>query len=225
MPQIFHPSMDTISRATIFGAVFIVAVFGWLMMRVARSPYMTDVGVIKAQPVPFSHLHHVAECGIDCRYCHTSVEQSSFAGIPPTQTCINCHSYIWPDSPMLGPVFASYRDNRPLVWNRVHDVPDFAYFDHSVHVHAGVACVTCHGHVDRMPLMYRTETLHMEWCLNCHRQPEKYVGPRESVFASTAIPGDLATLRRASHEDDGELSLAERHFDTFQLTNCSTCHY
>src|SRR5262249_40671092 len=143
MPQIFHPSMNTLSRLTIFGAVFIVSALGWLALTVARSPYVTNAGVVREQPVPFSHKHHVAEAGIDCRYCHTSVESSPFAGIPPTQTCMNCHSQIWSQSAMLEPVRSSFRDDTPLKWNRVHDLPDYVYFDHSIHIAKGVACTTC----------------------------------------------------------------------------------
>jgi Cytochrome c7 and related cytochrome c len=215
MPQIFHPSMNTVSRATIFGAVFILAMLLWLTMRIVRSPYVSAVNVIKPQPVPFSHQHHVAECGIDCRYCHNSVEQSSFAGIPPTETCMNCHSHIWADSPMLEPVRASYRDDKPLVWNRVYDLPDFAYFNHSIHIHRGVACATCHGELAEMPLTWKASTLYMEWCLECHRQPERYIGPPEAVFASHA---------------SGEIPHAEADFGWENrrgtlLTNCSLCHF
>lgn len=216
MPQIFHPSMNTFSRATIFGAVFILALLAWLTMTVVRSPYVSGVGVIKPQPVPFSHAHHVAECGIDCRYCHTSVEDSSFAGIPPTQTCMNCHSEIWPDSPMLAPVRESFRDDVPLVWNRVHDVPDFAFFYHNIHVQRGVACSECHGQMSEMPLTWKTSTLYMEWCLECHRDPESAMGPPEKVFATAGVPQPVTSFvsnaeRKSPH---GEL-----------LTNCSLCHH
>ncbi len=225
MPQIFHPSMNTISRATIFGAVFILAAVLWLMMRIVRSPYVTDVGVIKSQPVPFSHEHHVGEVGIDCRYCHTSVEVSPFAGLPPTQTCMNCHSQLWADSPMLEPVRASYRDDTPLVWNRLHDLPDFAYFDHSIHVHRGVACATCHGEVAEMPLTWKSATLYMEWCLDCHRHPEKNIGPPEAVFASTTH-GVGSHFRRDALLDLDALSRKRdpTPFGGTRLTNCSICH-
>src|SRR5437016_9808926 len=163
MAQIFHRSTNTISRATIFGAVFIVAFLFWAAAQVQRSPYVTYAGVVRPQPVPFSHQHHVAGLGIDCRYCHTSVEESSFAGIPPTETCMNCHREIWKDSPMLEAVRESYRSGRPLEWIRVHDLPDFVYFDHSIHVAKGVGCASCHGRVDDMPLTWRVATLHMAW--------------------------------------------------------------
>jgi hypothetical protein len=215
MPQIFHPSMNTVSRATIFGAVFILAVLLWLVLRIVRSPYVSGVAVIKPQPVPFSHQHHVAECGIDCRYCHTSVEQSSFAGIPPTETCMNCHSQLWADSAMLEPVRASYREDEPLVWNRVHDLPDFVFFDHSIHIRRGVACATCHGDLAEMPLTWKESTLYMEWCLECHREPERRIGPPEAVFASaTTEETPLAETDLAWENKRGTL-----------LTNCSICHF
>jgi hypothetical protein len=215
MPQIFHPSMNTISRATIFGAVFVLAFIIWLMSAIVRSPYATSARVIKEQPVPFSHQHHVAECGIDCRYCHTSVEQAAFAGIPPTQTCMNCHSHLWTESEILEPVRASYRTGTPLVWNRVHDLPDYAYFDHSIHVNKGVSCTTCHGHVDQMPLMFREATLHMEWCLECHREPGRFVGPRELVFASASHPVAASEIRDADWV---------REYHVQSKTDCSVCH-
>lgn len=153
MPQIFHPSMNTVARVSIFGAVFILVAVVGLIWVVVRSPYVTEAGVVREQPVPFSHKHHVGDVGLDCRYCHTSVENSSFAGIPPTETCLDCHSQLFADSAMLAPVRQSYRDNTPLRWTRVHDLPDFVYFDHSFHLQKGIGCVTCHGHVEEMPLM------------------------------------------------------------------------
>lgn len=215
MPQIFHPSMNTLSRVTIFGALFMLAIATWLVLTIVRSPYVTSASVIKNQPVPFSHKHHVADAGIDCRYCHTSVEDGPFAGIPPTQTCMNCHSQIWTESPMLEPVRVSFREDKPLVWNRVYDLPDYAYFDHSIHVRKGMACVICHGEVDKMPLMWREATLHMEWCLECHRDPGQFVGPRELVAVSFAQPA------RRSPIDAGEL-LRDYHIN--RKTNCSVCH-
>jgi hypothetical protein len=195
MPQIFHPSMNTVSRVTIFGALFIIAAGFAIAFAVVRSPYITGQNEVLAQPVPFSHKHHVGDCGIDCRYCHTSVETSSSAGIPSTKTCMNCHSQLFADSPMLAPVRESYRDKRPLVWTRVHDTPDFVYFDHSIHVAKGIGCVTCHGQVNEMPLMWREATLHMQWCLDCHRDPAAFVRPREEVFSMEA-PKVLTTEER-----------------------------
>ena len=182
MAQIFHPSTNTLSKASIFGAVFIIGGLIWVSTIFDRSSYVTQAGVAREQPVPFSHKHHVGGMGIDCRYCHTSVETSAFAGIPATEICMTCHSQIWTDSPMLEPVRASFRTGKPLEWSRVHDLPDFVYFDHSIHVKKGIGCATCHGRVDQMPLMWREKTLHMEWCLECHRAPERFVRPRSYVF-------------------------------------------
>src|SRR5262245_47040068 len=180
--QIFHHSTNTLSKASIFGAIFVVGGGLWLLLEINRSPWVTQADEAREQPVPFSHQHHVAGMGIDCRYCHTSVETSAVAGVPPTKTCMNCHSQIWADSPTLEPVRASFRTDQPIVWNRVHDLPDFVYFDHSAHVNRGVGCTTCHGRVDRMPLVYQESSLLMEWCLACHRQPERFVRPQDKVF-------------------------------------------
>jgi hypothetical protein len=176
---------------------------------------MTDVRVIREQPVPFSHKHHVSGLGIDCRYCHTSVETSSFAGIPPTTTCMSCHSQIWAGSPMLEPVRASLRTNEPLRWTRVHDLPDFVYFDHSIHVAKGVGCSTCHGRVDQMPITWRENTLLMEWCLNCHREPERYVRPRSAIFQMDWVPPP-------NQLEAGRALLQAYHIR--KLTDCYTCH-
>src|SRR5438067_1019190 len=178
MSQIFHRSTNTLSRATIFGAIFVVAALVWVGYAIQGSPYVTYEGVRKPQPVPFSHQHHVTGLGIDCRYCHTSVENSSFAGIPPTKTCMNCHSEIWTNANLLEPVRYSYRENRPIWWTRIHDLPDYVYFNHKIHVNKGVGCASCHGPVDEMPLMYQHSSLQMEWCLDCHRNPAKFLRPR-----------------------------------------------
>jgi len=231
MAQIFHRSTNTISRVTIFGAVFVVAAVFWAMAEVQRSPYVTYAGVVRPQPAPFSHQHHVAGLGIDCRYCHTSVEQTSFAGIPPTKTCINCHKQIWTNAALLEPVRESFRDDKSLVWTRVNDLPDFVYFDHSIHINKGVGCNTCHGPVDRMPLMYNYASLQMEWCLDCHRAPEKNLRPRDQVFnmryqePTSDIPLEM----------DGKTFTDQRSLGLYlvskyklrgerDITSCSTCH-
>src|SRR6185369_3656875 len=165
MSQIFHPSMNTVAKATIFGAVFIAAAAGWVGWEVDKSPYITGAGVPRAQPVPFSHEHHVNGLGLDCRYCHTSVEVSAFAGIPPTSTCMNCHRQIWAEAPMLEPVRESFRTGKSLEWVRVHDLPDFAYFNHQAHIQRGVGCKSCPGAVDKMPLTWQVEPLTMGFCL------------------------------------------------------------
>lgn len=208
--------MNTVARVAIFGAVFLLALVTWIWTAVIRSPYMTDVGVAKNQPVPFSHKHHVGDIGIDCRYCHNGVEDSPYAGVPPTETCMNCHSQLWADSPMLEPVRASYRQGTPLVWNRVHDLPDYVYFNHSIHIHKGVSCAACHGNVATMPLMYRDATLHMEWCLKCHWHPEEFVGPRSLVFTPTALQ---------TADDEASNTDWIKAYRVTSKTNCSACHH
>ena len=216
--QIFHRSTNTISRVSLFGAVFFLAFLGWLFGAIQRSAYVTQEGVAREQPVQFSHQHHVGAIGIDCRYCHTTVETSAFAGIPPTKTCMNCHSQIWATSPILEPVRESFRTDKSLEWTRVHDLPDFAYFNHSIHVAKGVGCETCHGRVDRMPLMWQASSLQMEWCLDCHREPERFVRPREEVFTMGWVPPkDQLELGR-------ELVAKYGIRTSFQLTSCSMCH-
>jgi hypothetical protein len=215
MPQVFHRSTNMIARVTILGAVVIVSLVSFLLAVVFRADYLTEVNVVRAQPVPFSHKHHVAGIGIDCRYCHTSVETSSFAGLPSTDTCMSCHSQIWASSPTLEPVRASLRTNTPLRWTRVHDLPDFVYFDHSIHVTKGIGCSTCHGQVDQMPIMWRENTLLMEWCLGCHREPERYVRPREAVFRMDWNPS-------ADQMRDGRRLVQAYHIR--KLTDCYTCH-
>ena len=229
--QIFHRSTNTISRATIFGTIFVAGALLWALLQLQRSPYITYAHVARPQPAPFSHQHHVAGLGIDCRYCHTSVETSSFAGIPPTKTCMNCHSQIWTGAPMLEPVRESFRSGKSLVWNRVNDLPDFVYFNHSIHINKGVGCNTCHGPVDRMPLMYNEASLQMEWCLDCHRAPEKYLRPRDQVFnmryqePSSDKPVEVDGNK---YNDQHELGMAlVRKYklrSATDITSCSTCH-
>ena len=215
MSQIFHRSTNTLSRVTIYAAVFLAAGLLFMAAALDRSPYNTRQGVVLQQPVPFSHRHHVAGLGIDCRYCHTSVETSAVAGIPSTKICMNCHSQIWSDSPTLEPVRQSFREDRSIEWVRVNDLPDFSYFNHSAHVNKGVGCTTCHGRVDQMPLMWQEASLQMEWCLDCHRQPEKYVRPQSEVFnASYEPPADQLELGRK----------LVREYGLKPRTSCSTCH-
>lgn len=213
--QIFHPSTNTLARITIFGAAFLGAGLLIVLVQASRSSYVTQVNVVREQPVPFSHQHHVAGIGIDCRYCHTSVEDSAFAGIPPTKTCMNCHSQLFTEAPTLEPIRESFRTGEPIRWTRVHDLPDFAYFNHSIHVSKGVACVTCHGPVDKMALAWQEASLQMEWCLDCHRNPERYLRPREAVFLTSWEPP----------EDRPNLGaeLVEL-YDVRPRTDCSTCH-
>ncbi len=218
MSQIFHRSTNTVSKVTLFGAVFFVGALGWVFAELDRSSYNTGQGVVIKQPVPFSHDHHTAALGIDCRYCHSSVEESASAGIPPIATCMNCHKQVWADSPMLEPVRRSYADREPIRWERIHDLPDFVYFDHSIHVAKGVGCATCHGRVDQMPLVFQAESLQMEWCLECHREPERFVRPRSELVNMTwKAPGGRAGQRRLGSE-----LVAEYHIQS--KLNCSVCH-
>lgn len=213
--QIFHRSTNTIAKVSIFGAVAFLAVLLWLWSTLLRSAYATGQGVIQKQPVPFSHDHHVAGLGIDCRYCHTTVEKSAFAGIPPTETCMNCHRQIWTNADLLEPVRESYRSGTPIVWNRVNDLPDYVYFNHAIHVAKGVGCAECHGQVDEMPLMRQTASLQMEWCLDCHRDPGKRLRPREEVFnMKWRRPVDFEAMQARLVEE----------YDVKSLTSCSVCH-
>jgi hypothetical protein len=229
--QIFHRRTNALSRATIYGSVVVVAALLWACLEWQRSPYVTYEKVAKPQPVPFSHQHHVGGLGIDCRYCHTSVETSGFAGIPPTATCMNCHRQIWLGAPVFEPVHESYSTGKSLVWTRANDLPDFVYFNHSIHINKGVGCNTCHGPVDRMPMMYNNESLEMEWCLNCHRAPQKYLRPRDQVFNMRyEEPTSLkpVTLDGQPYTDQLSLgsALAQKYKlrTTADITSCSTCH-
>ena len=218
MSQIFNRYANIYSRLSILAAAGFVAVLGGAVGLIVLSGYTTNQDVYVEQPIQFSHLHHAGGMGIDCRYCHTTVEESAFANIPPTKTCMNCHSQIWTGAPILEPVRASFRDNTPLRWTRVHDLPDFVNFNHSIHVNKGVGCATCHGRVDKMPLMYQNANLQMNWCIDCHRHPEKNVRPRDQVF-------NMAWERPANDPGLGERLVKEYKIaGPQQLTSCSTCH-
>jgi hypothetical protein len=218
MSQIFPKSANALARFSLFGVLVLVVAGAWLLGILMRSDFVTAANANVQQPVQFSHLHHSGGMGIDCRYCHTSVERSAFANIPPTETCMNCHSQIWLQSPYLEPVRASFQTGQPLTWTRVHDLPDFVFFNHSIHVKKGVGCETCHGRVDEMPAVRQVATLQMEWCLECHRAPEKFIRPREAVTTMGYAPeGDqLAIGLRLKQE--------YKVRDAQTLTSCSTCH-
>ena len=218
MPQIFHHGANSLARMTIFGALFVLAFVGWAWAQFFSGSFNTRQNEPREQPVPFSHQHHVGGLGIDCRYCHTSVETSSFAGIPATSICMNCHRQIWNTAPALEPVRESYRTGQSIMWTRVHNLPDFVYFNHSIHVNKGVGCETCHGRVDQMPLMWQAATLQMSWCLDCHRQPERYVRPRDQVYTMGYKPAE-------NQETLGKRLVAEYKIqDQRTLTSCYTCH-
>ena len=218
MAQIFHRSTNTLAKASIFGGVFIVGLLGLILYELDRSPYNTRQGLILHQPVPFSHEHHVTGLGIDCRYCHTGVEKVASAGIPPIATCYNCHAQIWNDSPMLAPIRDAYKSGHPIEWNRVHDLPDYVYFNHSIHVAKGVGCSTCHGRVDLMSLTSQASTLQMGWCIDCHRNPAQYVRPKDQVFNMLWQPPADQLARGA------ELVKAYHILPARNLMSCSTCH-
>jgi len=219
MPQIFHRSANTVSKASVFGAILILTGVAWALAKIQRSPYNTRAFVARRQHVQFSHKHHAGDDGIDCRYCHTTVETSSFAGIPPTATCMNCHSQLFANSSFLEPVRESFRTGRPIEWTRVHDLPDFVYFDHSIHVNKGVGCSTCHGRVDQMPLMWNVASLHMEWCLECHRNPAKHIRPREQIVNMDWPP------RGYDQITEGKKLMKRYNIESAEaITNCSTCH-
>jgi len=213
--QIFHPSTNTISRLTIYGAVIFAGLLSYVLYEVGQSSYYRAQTIPQIQPVPFSHEHHVAQLGIDCRYCHTSVEKSAFAGMPSTQTCMSCHSQIWTNAAMLAPVRESYETGQSIAWTRVNALPEFVYFNHSIHIAKGIGCTTCHGQIGKMALTWRATTLQMTWCLDCHRHPEEYVRPKNEVFnVDYSPPPNQLELGR-------ELV---RKYKIMSLTSCETCH-
>ena len=215
MPQIFRRSANTTSKLSLAGLLIVVGGLIFTAILVARSNYVTRAHEFVEQPVQFSHRHHVKDDGIDCRYCHTSVETSPFAGIPPTKTCMNCHSQIWAQAPILEPIRASFREDRPVRWIRVHDLPDFVYFNHSIHVKKGMGCETCHGRIDEMPLTLQQNTLQMEWCVNCHRNPENYVRPRSEIYTmgyKPPVPQSMIGPQLV------------KEYGIRGNTSCSTCH-
>ncbi|HYA96521.1 MAG TPA: cytochrome c3 family protein [Methylomirabilota bacterium] len=218
MSQIFHRSTNFISRFTIFAGIFLVALAGLVAAAIARSPYKTNQYVARQQPVQFSHKHHVADDGIDCRYCHSGVETSATAGIPPTKTCMNCHSVLFRDADYLEPVRESFRTGKPIEWVKVHRLPDFVYFDHSIHVNKGIGCSSCHGPVNQMPLIWQATPMLMSWCLDCHRSPEAALRPKEQVFnMDWQPPANQAELGK-------QLRTQYNLRSTEELTSCSTCH-
>ena len=214
----FQPSANEVTRLLLVLFLIIVVGGSFALTKIFSSPYITRQNLTPPQPVPFSHKHHVGEEGIDCRYCHTTVEKSAYAGIPPTQTCINCHSQLYTTSPMLEPVRASFIADQPIHWTRVNNLQGYVYFNHSVHVAKGVGCASCHGRVDEMDLTYQAAPLTMEWCLSCHREPQNFVRPREEVFNMEYQPP-------ANQEQLGaELVKKYDIKDARILTSCSTCH-
>jgi hypothetical protein len=218
MAQIFHRSTNFIARFSVFSAIFLVGLALVAVLGVARAPYLTNQNVVREQPIQFSHKHHVGDDGIDCRYCHTGVETSATAGLPPTKTCMNCHSVLFSNVGYLEPVRESYRTDKSIEWVRVHRLADFVYFNHSIHINKGVGCSTCHGQVNQMPLMFQASTLQMDWCVGCHRDPQAVLRPREEIF-------NMDWKAPANQAEIGKKLAAEYKLRTEnELTSCSTCH-
>ena len=193
-----------------------------LLWSLGFSPHTTDVGYQPKQPIPFSHQQHAGDLKIDCRYCHSTVDQAAFAAIPPTQVCMNCHASIKSDSPLLVVLRDSYSSGEPVVWTKVHDLPDFVYFNHSAHIQKGVGCASCHGRIDQMPEVFQSEPISMSWCLRCHRQPELFLRPREQVTNMQWDP--LAATGKSQRELGSELKQAHHVQSPEFMTSCTTCH-
>jgi hypothetical protein len=221
MAQIFHRSTNFISRFTVFLGIFLGGLGVTVIIGLARTPYATNQNIVRAQPIQFSHKHHAGDDGIDCRYCHTGVETSATAGVPPTKTCMNCHSVLFSDSAYLEPIRESYRTDDSIRWIRVHRLPDFVYFNHSIHINKGVGCSTCHGTVNQMPLVFQASPLLMQWCIDCHRHPESVLRPLQPVNEVFNMDWKPA----ADQEKIGSEFAKERHIrSAADLTSCSTCH-
>jgi hypothetical protein len=218
MAQLFDRSANFAARSSLLAGILLITLAIVGVLGAARAPYYTRQNITREQPIQFSHKHHVGDDGIDCRYCHTGVESSATAGIPPTKTCMNCHSVLFNNAPYLEPVRESYRTDKSIQWVRVHRLPDFVYFNHSIHVNKGIGCSSCHGQVNQMPLMFQKSELTMEWCLNCHRNAEQALRPRDQIVnMDWKAPTNQAELGKKLRE--------EYHIrTTYELTNCSTCH-
>jgi hypothetical protein len=215
--QIFGPKSNLLSKLSVFGVFLALAVFIVILAVVSRSPYPMWARNSPAQPVPFSHVLHAGSLKLECRYCHTSVDRSSFAGIPATETCMTCHSQILTTAAELQPVRDSWQTGAPIPWNRVHELPDYVYFNHSIHVAKGVGCSTCHGRVDQMEQVQQVQPLTMGWCLSCHRDPAPYLRPPDQVFNMEWTPPPDQTAQ-------GRKRVQDEHIQVSRLTNCSTCH-
>lgn len=248
VPPRFPPASDPILRLAALVVLLGAAAAGVLVFRYDRSPLYSPASLAPEQPVPFSHAHHVGMIGLDCRYCHHSVTESAFAGVPETEVCMSCHAHLFTEAPVLEPVRESWRTHRPIAWQRVHDLPDHVYFDHSAHVTNGVACISCHGRVDRMPLVRKAGRLTMQWCLACHRDPAPMLSPQEAIFSmSPTSPAVLALVVDPPDNAAGDFSagiaaseakgtspakttpssgelMALYGIDASPLRDCTTCH-
>lgn len=251
MAQIFKPSANSVAKVTLIGIAIVPFTVGVGLAALSRSPANTKVNVPKNQPVPFSHQHHAYELGIDCRYCHTSVEKSDYPGLPATETCMSCHSQIWTNSPLLQPIRESYETGIPIKWNQVNKLPDFVHFSHSIHIARGVNCNFCHGPVNDMHITWKGNSFQMQWCLQCHRNPARYLykdpdnpelSPRQKVFnlywkyQEKGIKGlspreqDLIEGSDNGTLDEKEVAAGKKLVSEYgvkvqQLADCSVCHY
>lgn len=221
MPQIFTAAADTRLRAALLAIVLLIPGGMFLIGGAMSSTYATRIGWVVDQPVPFSHKHHVGDMGIDCRYCHSSVETSAEAGLPPTHTCMTCHSQLWTNADMLAPVRESLAKNTPLVWHRVARLPDYVYFNHAIHISRGVPCETCHGRIDRMPLTAQAQPFQMGWCLDCHRDPAPKLRPPDQV---TRMDWSDWDRHPEAHAGFGAAEMQRFHIDPKTLTDCDVCH-
>lgn len=216
MAAIFRPSANLAAAVAMLAALLLViGGIGWWWLW-PRTDYVRHLRWTVEQPVPFSHQHHVAGLGIDCRFCHTAVEVSASAGLPPTYTCMTCHSQIWTNAAVLAPVRKSLVDDQPIVWHRVNDLPDYVYFNHSIHIAKGVGCTECHGPIGNMPITWKANSLHMSWCLSCHRNPAPHLRPKDQIFNPH--------WHRTPSTPSGKTLMAEYHIKTDLLTDCGTCH-
>mgnify|MGYP003347738516 CR=1 FL=1 len=243
MAQVFHPKANVLAKLSLILLLTGPLILLLIGTGVSRASYNTKAGIVADQPVPFSHEHHVSELGIDCRYCHSNVENSAHATVPATETCMSCHSQIWTNSPLLEPVRQSYKTNTPIKWAQVNKVPEFVYFNHSIHIKRGLNCNICHGSVQQMQLAFKGKPFFMVWCLNCHRNPEKYVNDPDKVFSlyeigqkgtdreySSATPEERDILNSGEHvRSPEELAKGEALVKKFgikkkQLADCWICH-
>ncbi len=217
MSQIFQPYADAAVRAGLFALAAAPAILIGAGFAITRSPFITGQSLFHSQPIPFSHEHHVGFDGLDCRYCHFGAETSRWAGIPPTEVCMTCHSQIFTEAGVLALARESLVTDRPIAWQRVHALPDYVYFAHAIHIAKGVGCTTCHGQVNEMPLTSQAEPMTMGWCLDCHRNPAPYLRKPEDVFSTSWSPSP-------DQNEEGRKLMAHYQIDTTHLMDCSVCH-
>lgn len=217
MSLIFKPRSNTIVKIILLAGIGSGVLAGVIIEVIKWSDFMTETSAPIDQPVPFSHKHHVSGLGLDCRYCHTSVERTATAGMPSSHTCMTCHSQIWTQAKVLEPIRKSLKESIPIEWNRVHRLPKFVYFNHSIHVEKGIGCTNCHGQVDQMPITWKEKTFYMRECLSCHREPEKFIRPKKEVFNMKWTPP-------RDQMSQGKNLLEKYHVPKQRLTDCVTCH-